>query len=41
MQEIGRPCAHTRLPVVLTVPEVQQTLALLDAARQALNEMTA
>ena len=33
MQEIGRPRAQTRLPVVLTVPEVQQTLALLDAAQ--------
>jgi len=31
MQEIGRPRGHTRLPVVLTVPEVQRTLALLDA----------
>lgn len=33
MQEIGRPRAQTRLPVVLTVPEVLQTLVLLDAAQ--------
>ena len=29
--EIGRPRTQHRIPVVLTVPEVQQTLALLDA----------
>lgn len=33
MQQIGRPRTQTRLPVVLTVPEVRQTLELLDAAQ--------
>ncbi len=33
MTEMGRPRGHTRLPVVLTLPEVLQTLALLDAAQ--------
>ena len=33
MSGLGRPRGQTRLPVVLTVPEVQQTLAILDAAQ--------